>query len=122
MRGRSSRSVRVYYPELNREQVIARLTDHLPALAQELPLRRVVLFGSYARGNYTASSDVDVLVVYEGEKRDDAFRVVRKNLPLRGLEPHVYSQKEFVALQETLDKMIHREAFRCSVGVPSPDT
>jgi predicted nucleotidyltransferase len=106
LRSRSPHSVRVYYPELNREQVIARLSDHLPALAQQLPLCRVVLFGSYARGNYTASSDIDVLVVYGGHKRDDAFRVVKKGLPIRGLEPHVYSEAEFEAVQDTFDRML----------------
>ncbi|MGQ9780086.1 MAG: nucleotidyltransferase domain-containing protein [Bacillota bacterium] len=37
-----------------------------PELETRLPLRLVALFGSYGRGNYTAASNVDLLVVYRG--------------------------------------------------------
>ena len=38
------------------------LAERLSELQQKLPLVKVVLFGSYAKGNYAAGSDVDVLI------------------------------------------------------------
>lgn len=42
--------------------VIEPLRRALPALAREFGVRRLALFGSYARGDARPSSDVDVLV------------------------------------------------------------
>jgi predicted nucleotidyltransferase len=36
-----------------------------PALAREFGVRRLALFGSYARGDATETSDVDVLVDFD---------------------------------------------------------
>lgn len=94
---KSSTSVRVFYPELTQAEVIARLRDRLPDLAEKLPLRRVVLFGSYASGRFTAASDIDLLVVHEGPARDEAYRLVRQILGLPRLEPHVYTIDEYRA-------------------------
>jgi predicted nucleotidyltransferase len=48
-----------------------------------------VLFGSYARSRQTVASDIDVLVVYAGAVRGDAYGLVRRALDLWRLEPHV---------------------------------
>jgi len=39
-------------------------------LKKELPVSLIVLFGSYAKDNYTAKSDIDLLVVYRGKVKD----------------------------------------------------
>ena len=74
-------------------------------LAARLPLRRVVLFGSYASGQFTAASDIDLLVVSEGSRRDDAYALVRKTLQIPRLEPHIYSLEEYEAVKETVTRM-----------------
>ena len=84
-RRRSSSSVRVFYPRFNRAQLVEHIEKGLPSLQKLLPLRLVVLFGSYARGNYTVASDIDLLVVYDGEIREDAFAVVKKRSRYRAL-------------------------------------
>jgi predicted nucleotidyltransferase len=61
-------------------------------LAAELPLRQVVLFGSYARGTFTVASDVDLLVIYRGDPRADAHAVTRRTLDLPRLQPHLYTE------------------------------
>jgi predicted nucleotidyltransferase len=101
----SSGSLRVFYPRLNREELVAELRRQLPALEAVLPLTRVVLFGSWAGGRATAFSDVDLLVVYAGAAREDANRLIRGTLKLRGLEPHVYTDEEATALRPTIDRM-----------------
>ena len=86
---RSSGSVKVFYPPWTREALLVRLREGVAALRQVLPLVRVVLFGSYARGRQTVASDIDLLVVYAGAVRGDAYALVRHTLDLRRLEPHV---------------------------------
>jgi uncharacterized protein len=105
MRSKSSGSVRIFYPKWTRGALIQRLRDRLPLLGDCLPLVRVVLFGSYAQGKATAASDVDLLVVYDGEQRDDAYILVRKALDVRGLEPLVYARSEYAVIRSSLDRM-----------------
>lgn len=66
---KSSTSVQVFYPRFNKEEIIQLITKNLENLKKELPLLFVGLFGSYAKGNYTVASDVDLLVVYEGKEK-----------------------------------------------------
>lgn len=105
MREPSWTSVRVTFPALNCEQVIGRIRAALPDLTLQLPVRRVVLFGSYARGRHTAYSDIDLLVVYDDPPVPDAFQRVRRAIPLRALEPHVYSRSEAEQVAAVLERM-----------------
>jgi len=84
---------------------VARLAQAIPRLAESLPLERVVLFGSYATGRQTAASDLDVLVIYRGGPRVDAYQTVRRALGLPGVEPHVYTLEEARQLAPTLERM-----------------
>lgn len=43
-------------------EIIGLLKTHKPQLQQEFPLYRLALFGSWARGDQTQNSDVDILV------------------------------------------------------------
>ena len=50
----------------SREQILKQLREAKPALQAEFPLRRLALFGSYARGTQLSGiSDVDILVEVE---------------------------------------------------------
>ena len=44
------------------QEILDILRRAKPELAREFPVTRIALFGSYARGDQTKSSDVDVLV------------------------------------------------------------
>lgn len=101
----SSSSVRVFYPRFSRDDLVALFSQRVTALGAALPLRRVVLFGSYASGRQTAASDIDVLVVYAGRPRDDAHALVKRTLSIRGLEPHVYSEVEYTQVSSTVERM-----------------
>ncbi|OGF52648.1 MAG: hypothetical protein A2Z21_05050 [Candidatus Fraserbacteria bacterium RBG_16_55_9] len=101
----SSSSVQVFYPRLARAEVIRILSERLKGLQEELPLVRVVLFGSYARGNYTVGSDIDLLIVYRGEERVDAYALAKKLLDLPRLEPHIYAEAEDALREEVLRAM-----------------
>ncbi|MCS7240836.1 MAG: nucleotidyltransferase domain-containing protein [Candidatus Bipolaricaulota bacterium] len=103
-------SVRIFWPKLSREELLRILRERIPKLAERLPLVRVVLFGSYAQGTPGPGSDVDLLVVYRGPPREEAFELVWRILNIPRLEPHVYTEEEYAQLRETLDRM-------CSPGI-----
>jgi len=105
MQSRSSSSVRIFYPALSQAEVISRLKAGLKELQQKLPIVRAVLFGSYAQGRYTVSSDIDLLIVYAGPARPDAYACVKKILDLPRLEPHLYTHAEYEQSREILEKM-----------------
>jgi hypothetical protein len=46
----------------SREDVLQVLRKALPALQEKFPISRIALFGSYAREEQRADSDVDILV------------------------------------------------------------
>lgn len=105
MPNESSSSVRISYPNYNKEEIIKRIKGKLEELNEKLKLSKVVLFGSYAKGNYTAASDIDLLVVYRGEPEEDPFRLVKKTLDLRGLEPHIYREEEYEEAKDVVERM-----------------
>ena len=51
---------------MNRERVLALLAQHKPVLAERFGVRRLALFGSFARDTAREDSDVDVLVAFDG--------------------------------------------------------
>lgn len=102
---RFSSSVKIFYPNYSRQELLELLRERLPALEAFLPLKKVVLFGSWAIGKETAFSDIDLLVVYKNPSREEAFKLVKQSFKIQGLEPHVYSEDEAEKLQPTIDRM-----------------
>jgi len=49
------------------------LIDEMTERLKELKPLKVILFGSYARGNPTEDSDLDVVVVLDSEERSKTF-------------------------------------------------
>lgn len=82
------------------------MQNKIPKLSKSLPLIKVALFGSYAKGKFTAFSDIDLLVIYGDPPNDDAYKLVRKIIQLQGLEPHVYSKSEYEQVKNIVDLMI----------------
>ncbi len=102
---RSFGSVRVFYPAFRRHELIERLRASISDLRARLPVRRVVLFGSWAQGRATAASDVDLLVVYADPPRADAYAIVKCTLGIPRLEPHVYAESEYAQVRDVVDRM-----------------
>lgn len=105
MHRRLSSSVKVFFPRHTREEIGHHIRSSLVALQKHIVLKRVVLFGSYARGNHTVASDIDLLVLYKGSAREDAYALCKKIFHLPGLEPHVYSEDEYEEMKQTLERM-----------------
>jgi predicted nucleotidyltransferase len=114
---RSSGSVKVFYPPWNCEALLPRLREGVAALREVLLLVCVVLFGFYARGRQMVASDIDLLVVYAGAVRGDAYALVRRTLDLRRLELHVYTEEDYAQASATLERMIQDGLTVYSAGV-----
>ena len=50
---------------MNRDEILDTLRAHKPVLAERFGVSGLALFGSFARGQATDSSDVDILVSFE---------------------------------------------------------
>jgi predicted nucleotidyltransferase len=76
--------------------------EFLNSVVGALPARplALILFGSFARGNYTASSDIDLLIVFDGDVRPtrSLYRDLESRLDLTRLShpfsPHLVSLPE----------------------------
>jgi predicted nucleotidyltransferase len=113
--GKSSSSVKVFYPPFKREGLLALLRQRMAILRTELPVNRAVLFGSYATGRQTVASHIDLLVIYSGKPREDAYALVKRTLNIRRLEPHVYAEEEYNQVKSTVERMI-RSGIRVAAG------
>lgn len=58
---------------LTKEQILALLKQNKAYLSSEYGVKRIGVFGSYARGHPTSASDVDIVVEFE---RPIGFRFV----------------------------------------------
>jgi predicted nucleotidyltransferase len=96
--------VKVFYPKLDKQSLLITLREKAKELCKKLPIKLIVIFGSYAKGNFTVASDVDLLVVYQGEERKDLFALLRKTLNIPRLEIHLYSEKEYQEMKGTVNK------------------
>ncbi|MDR2583595.1 MAG: nucleotidyltransferase domain-containing protein [Fibromonadaceae bacterium] len=95
---------------MNNQYFIEEMTERL----KELKPRKVILFGSYAKGTETEDSDLDVLVVLDSNERSKTFselmerskpvsaavREVRKKM---AMDLIVYTMAEFEFLRKQKD-------------------
>jgi len=101
----------VYYISYMQNQ---HLIDEMTERLKDLKPRKVILFGSYARGNPTEDSDLDVLVVLDSDERSKTFdefikrgrpvsvavREIRKKV---AMDLIVYTLAEFEYLRKQKD-------------------
>jgi len=60
--------------QMDRNEVINNAKKYAQLINQHLKTDRIVLFGSYAKGNYTENSDIDIAVIVD-EITDDFLTV-----------------------------------------------
>lgn len=67
---------------LTKEKIIAILRENYPYLASQYSMKRIGLFGSYAKDTPTEASDVDIVVEFD---RPIGFRFIEFTEYLEGL-------------------------------------
>jgi len=77
-------------------------TDIIQSIISNYTPQKIVLFGSYARGEAHEGSDIDLMVIKETSKRfiDRIADVIQLNKTLLTLEPMVYSPLEFETMKK----------------------
>jgi len=70
---------------------------------------RIILFGSYAKGNYNDDSDIDIAVIFKDNKNfpDMQFELMklRRKIDSR-IEPHPFRESEFDATNPIVNEII----------------
>ena len=96
MRRRSSDSVKIFYPKYDKEFIVRHVKMKMAEVPKEIEIHKVILFGSYAKGNYTAASDIDLLIVYKGRlDRGEVYNIIWDILDLSNLQLHIYKYEDF---------------------------
>jgi predicted nucleotidyltransferase len=103
MQKKLSTSVKVFFPTFSKEEVVKRVRKAISLYFDKLGLEKVVLFGSYAKGNYTVASDIDLLIVFNEEKADEyeVYKMLMRNIQVPRVELHIISKKDYVAAKDS---------------------
>jgi predicted nucleotidyltransferase len=104
---KSSSSVKIRYPRYDKERLVRELKKKFSEIAEKYKIKRVVLFGSYAKDKYTASSDIDILIIH-GIKNIDLYKKIKKLINIRGLELHIYSIDDYTKSRDRIERMIRK--------------
>ncbi len=83
---------------MDKNDAIKIANQYADVLSQRFNLSRIILFGSYAKGNFHEDSDIDIAVVF-----NDFSNLVEMQLELMRLrrkidsriEPHPFRESEF---------------------------
>ena len=93
---------------LNREAVLDALRDHRGVLAEQFGVASLALFGSFARDQATDTSDIDILVRFDGPATSKAYFGVQFYLEdLLGRPVDLVTEK---AVRPELRPYVEREA------------
>jgi len=84
------------------------LAEFLNEINSHFEIDQVILFGSYARGDYHENSDIDIIII--GSFQEQFFERIGKILDLAprdlNIEPLVYTKEEFNKMQQNENPFI----------------
>lgn len=94
---------------MSKTEIIDLLKKHKTEIQQKYPVANLALFGSYARGDYTPDSDIDIMVEFNGpigwemvdllEYLESLFTKMKVDLVSKdGIKPRLwpYIQKDLI--------------------------
>ena len=95
-------------------EVQKRIREIAEKIWREYQPEKIILFGSYAYGEPTEDSDVDLLIIKDTDESADErwMRVMRMVRGIAGrmpVEPHIYSLREFEHRMKIGDMFLVRE-------------
>ena len=85
---------------MDKKEVDRKLKKYISLVKKEYSPKKIVLYGSYARGNYTEYSDIDIAVIVEEIKGDFLELITR----LYKLRRNIDTKIEPVLLEENNDR------------------
>ncbi|MEM2843346.1 MAG: nucleotidyltransferase domain-containing protein [Candidatus Bathyarchaeia archaeon] len=112
MQKRLWNTAEVKFFKLNYEEVMKKLKEYSEkALAKGV--KAVILIGSLAKGDYTAFSDADILIIFDETPKNPIDRIkefIDPSLPIE-VEPRVYTTSEVLKMAKEKRRII-KEAIR----------
>ncbi|MEM3727408.1 MAG: nucleotidyltransferase domain-containing protein [Candidatus Bathyarchaeia archaeon] len=112
MQKRLWNTAEVKFFKLNYEKVMKKLKEYSEkALAKGV--KAVILIGSLAKGDYTAFSDADILIIFDEAPKNPIDRIkefIDPSLPIE-VEPRVYTTSEVLKMAKEKRRII-KEAIR----------
>ena len=90
----------------NTEEIRRRLREARDDLFRRYPIRRLGLFGSFARGEGTPESDIDILVEFS---KPVGFEIVDLAIELEALLGHQVDLVSYGGLREPLRPYVERD-------------
>jgi predicted nucleotidyltransferase len=80
-------------------EVKKKITDIVNAILEGYKPKKVILFGSYAHGEPSEDSDIDLLIIKNTDKRPidrwvEVKRILRDKSRMLPISPLVYTEKE----------------------------
>ncbi len=83
----------------NRKQINQAILKYAENIKKQYCIKAIYLYGSYAKGNNTDDSDIDIAVVsddFTGDIIEDTFRLMqlRRNIDYR-IEPRPFTGSDF---------------------------
>jgi len=82
-----------------REKAIKLAREYIDKLSEVLTLVSAILYGSFARGDFNLSSDIDVLVISDSLPPNPLTRLeFLYQFASGGIEPKAYTTEEFISM------------------------
>jgi len=83
----------------NNKEVEKFIKEIVKKIVKEYNPKKVILFGSYAYGNPTSDSDLDLFIIKNTNKRPidrwiEVKRILRERQRMLSISPFVYTEKE----------------------------
>ncbi|WP_286878583.1 nucleotidyltransferase domain-containing protein [Methanoculleus sp. UBA413] len=95
-----------------RETIALRVIGQIRDLAREIRSRRrvstIILYGSFARGDFHEASDIDLIVVGDFRERFHKRAATILDLTDLPIEPICYTDEEFAELVRKKNPFIHQ--------------
>lgn len=114
MRERSSSSAEVRVFKLDYDLVLKKVRKYAEDLVRRGLAELVVLIGSLAKGDYSPSSDIDLLIVVRDAPKNPLERIsayINSKLPL-DVEPRVMTIEEFFKVARERRRLSEEALFR----------
>jgi predicted nucleotidyltransferase len=93
------------------ENINNAIREYISELNKEIPVQKAILFGSYANGNYTKDSDVDLAIFsdyFEGTSRIDGIKFLLSRA-------RKYIRMDFQPIPFTYRDYVERDGFAAEV-------
>jgi len=107
MQERSWSTARVRFFKLDYDEVMQRLREYARKMLSK-KAKTVILIGSLARGDYTAFSDADIIIVHDSSRGNPVERIIDfidPTLPV-DVEPRVYTLRELIEMSRENRKIV----------------